>query len=255
MVGYVHSIESFGTVDGPGIRLVVFLKGCPMRCLYCHNPDTWEMAGAGEMTVEQILDIFEKNRSFYAKGGITVTGGEPLLQIDFVIELFTEAKKLGIHTCLDTCGVTFQPDVSGVISKFDRLTEITDLVLMDLKHIDIHEHKKLTGHSNHNILAFTKYLDKKRVPVWIRHVVIPGITSEQSSLYQLGRFIGSLSNVKALDILPYHDMGKVKYKDLGLEYPLRDVRPLSSEEAIAARKIVLEGMRSITSPVLGKNCT
>lgn len=245
MVGHVHSIESFGTVDGPGVRLVVFLKGCPMRCLYCHNPDTWDMAGADDMTVDEIIGLYEKNQEFYSSGGITLTGGEPLVQIDFVIELFAEAKKRNIHTCLDTSGVTFQPDNPKTLAKFDRLTELTDLVLLDIKHMDPQEHIILCSQPNDNILAFARYLDEKEVPVWIRHVIVPGYTYEQTSLFQLGEFIGSLHNVKALDVLPYHDMGKVKYESLGMDYPLKNVKPLGNAEAAAAKKIILKGIHSV----------
>lgn len=245
MVGRVHSIESFGTVDGPGVRLVVFLQGCPMRCLYCHNPDTWRMDGAAEMTVDQIMAQYEKNRAFYSRGGITVTGGEPLMQMDFVTELFTTAADRGIHTCLDTSGVTFRPDRPEVVERFDRLMSVTDLVMLDIKHSDPEGHHKLTGQPLAPIQAFARYLDERAVPVWIRHVVVPGITYDQTELYRLGCFIGALNNVKALDVLPYHDMGKVKYQNLGMDYPLKDTKPLSREEALAAKKLILKGIRDI----------
>lgn len=247
MIGRVHSIESFGTVDGPGVRLVVFLQGCPMRCQYCHNPDTWKVGGGTEMTVDQIMMQYEKNRSFYSRGGITCTGGDPLVQIEFVTELFTEAARRGIHTCLDTSGITFRPDRPEVIERFDLLMSVTDLVMLDIKHIDSEGHRKLTGQPLEPILAFARYLDEKAVPVWIRHVVVPGITYDQTELYRLGRFIGTLSNVKALDVLPYHDMGKVKYENLGMDYPLKDTRPLSRDEAIAAKKVILKGIRDTRS--------
>lgn len=241
--GRVHSTESFGTVDGPGIRLVVFLKGCPMRCLYCHNPDTWEMEGGTEMTAVEIINQFQSARTYYKNGGITVSGGEPMMQMDFVTELFSMAKAQGIHTCLDTSGVLFSPSNSLVIEKIDRLLKVTDLILLDIKHIDSDEHKKLTGHPNENILAFAQYLDEKHIPVWIRHVVVPGITFNRNELYHTGRFIGTLSNVKALDVLPYHDMGKAKYKKLGITYPLEDTKPLTAEQAAAAKQVILQGIR------------
>lgn len=243
MAGHVHSIESFGTVDGPGIRMVIFLKGCPMRCLYCHNPDTWEPGGGTEMSVEEILKQFEASRHFYANGGITVSGGEPLMQIDFVTELFQAASHKGIHTCLDTSGITFQPDNPVSIDNMDRLMSVTDLVMLDIKHIDPKEHVRLCSQENDRILAFARYLDEKAVPVWIRHVVVPGITDREEYLHRLGLFIGTLHNVKALDILPYHDMGKPKYEKLGIDYPLKDVKPLSKEEAVKARKVILQGIR------------
>lgn len=258
--GRIHSIETFGTVDGPGIRLVVFFQGCPLRCLYCHNPDTWKQSGGMEMTVEELLGLYEKNRDFYAHGGITATGGEPLLQIGFVTELFEEAVRRGIHTCLDTSGITFlrerAKDADGAASEtetssreslrqFDRLMAVTNLVMLDIKHIDPEGHRKLTGHSLDPVLAFARYLDEHSVPVWIRHVVVPGITQDPEALYRLGCFVGTLHNVTALDVLPYHDMGKKKYQELGMEYALKDILPLSRSEALAARQMVLKGIRAV----------
>ncbi|MGN0149545.1 MAG: pyruvate formate-lyase-activating protein [Clostridia bacterium] len=240
MVGYIHSMESFGTVDGPGIRFVVFLQGCPMRCLYCHNPDTWKTGTGTEVTVDDILKKYDSVKAFLKNGGITVTGGEPLMQIEFVTELFAAAKKKGIHTCLDTSGVTYKE----CNEEFDKLMSVTDLVMLDIKHIDDDEHRKLTGHSNKNILEFAKYTEKKNVPLWIRHVVVPGITYNEMYLHRLGEFIGTLNNVKALDVLPYHDMGKVKYDAMNIEYPLSDTKPLGKEDAVKAKKIILEGMKN-----------
>lgn len=239
----VHSIESFGTVDGPGIRLVVFLQGCPMRCLYCHNPDTWNPTGGTEMPITQIMAQYEKNRPFYRNGGITVTGGEPLIQIQAVTELFSAASHRGIHTCLDTSGATFRQDSAEILEMFDQLLSVTDLVLLDIKHIVPEEHLKLSGQPLEPILQFARYLDDKAIPVWIRHVVVPGITLDQNYLYHLGTFIGTLHNVKALDVLPYHDMGKTKYQALGMVYPLDDTPPLNQEEAIAARQVILAGIK------------
>lgn len=248
MIGRVHSIESFGTVDGPGVRLVVFLQGCPMRCLYCHNPDTWGMTGGTEMTVAQIMAQYEKNRAFYSRGGITVTGGEPLMQMDFVTELFSAAAHRGIHTCLDTSGITFRPDSARQMERFDKLMSVTDLVMLDIKHIDPAEHQKLCSQPLDPVLAFARYLDEKAVPVWIRHVVVPGITYEQTGLFRLGQFIGTLHNVKALDVLPYHDMGKIKYQELGIDYPLKDTRPLDKNEALAARQVIVKGIKDSQLP-------
>lgn len=243
MTGHIHSIESFGTVDGPGVRMVVFTKGCPMRCLYCHNPDTWSPEGGTEMTVDEILAEYDKSKEFYRKGGLTVTGGEPLMQIDFVCELFEKAKEKNIHTCLDTSGVTFHPEIPQVMEKFKRLIAVTDLVMLDIKHIENAEHKKLCAQPNENILAFAKWLDEMDVELWIRHVVVPGITENEDYLYKLGLFIGSLKNVKALDVLPYHNMGEVKYHNLGMEYPLKGVEPLPRERAVEAKKIILKGIK------------
>lgn len=249
--GHVHSIESFGTVDGPGIRMVIFLKGCPMRCLYCHNPDTWEMGGGTDMTVAEILRQFDASRHFYTNGGITVSGGEPLMQIEFVTELFMAATQRGIHTCLDTSGITFQPENPSSMEKLDQLLTVTDLVMLDIKHIDDNEHRKLCGQPNGRILEFARYLDERTISVWIRHVVVPGITDKETWLHQLGQFIGTLHNVKALDVLPYHDMGQVKYQALGMDYPLKDVAPLSNEDAVKAKSIILGGIRE--SRLSGEN--
>jgi pyruvate formate lyase activating enzyme len=245
VIGHIHSIESFGTVDGPGVRMVVFFKGCPMRCLYCHNPDTWDMSGGTDMSVDEILAQYNGARSFYKTGGLTATGGEPLMQIDFLTELFERAKAENIHTCLDTSGVTFNPQNSGLMKKFERLIKATDLVMLDIKHIDNAEHLKLCSQPNGNILDFARYLDEKGVTIWVRHVVVPGITENDDYLYRLGLFIGSLKNVKALDVLPYHNMGEVKYEQLGIDYPLKGVEPLSKEKAIEAKRKIIEGIKQV----------
>ena len=241
ILGNVHSIESCGTVDGPGIRFVVFMQGCPMRCLYCHNPDSWGV-GVNFGTQMSPLDIILRYEGVkeFCKGGITVTGGEPLLQIDFVTELFRLAKEKKIHTALDTSGITF---VKENIEKIDKLLEYTDLVLLDIKHIDEAEHKKLTGHSNKNILEFAKYLSDKRKPMWVRHVVVPEITFKQEYLFELGKFLKSLKNITALDVLPYHSMAISKYKNLGLEYPLENTPQLTKEQALQARNWIVEGYK------------
>lgn len=244
MKGRVHSIESFGTVDGPGVRYVVFLQGCPMRCLYCHNPDTWPMNGGTEMDVSEIIDDFEKKRGFYKGGGITVTGGEPLMQVDFLTELFEEAKRHGIHTCIDTSGIAFNPDNLELLKKYDRLMEVTNLIMLDIKHIDPEKHKELTSQPNDGILAFAKYTAEKNVPIWIRHVIVPGITDDDHYLYDLGYFIGGLSNLKALDVLPYHTMGKVKYENLGIEYPLKDTPEMDKSITIEKKKVILKGIKA-----------
>ena len=159
--GYIHSIETCGTVDGPGLRYVIFLQGCPMRCQYCHNPDTWEPNKGDQMTVDEVLESFYSNTAFYKTGGVTVTGGEPMMQMDFLIELFTELHEGGFHTCIDTSGIMFQPDSEKFMQKLEKLMEVTDLVMLDIKHIDPIKHKKLTAQENKGILAFTKYLEEK----------------------------------------------------------------------------------------------
>ncbi len=242
-LGRIHSSESFGTVDGPGLRYVLFLQGCPMRCLYCHNPDTWRFDGGRELSADEVLAEYRKNAVFYKNGGLTVTGGEPLLQIDFLLELFEKAKKEGIHTCIDTSGVTYTSTDREYTDKLDKLMIYTDLVMLDIKHIDTEKHKELTGHGNENILAFAKYLESKNISLWIRHVVVEGYTDKDSDLYALGELIGSLKNVKALDVLPYHTMGAAKYKELGLKYRLEGVGALSKEAAFRAKQKILEGIK------------
>ena len=239
MNGFIHSTESFGTVDGPGVRFVIFLQGCPMRCQYCHNPDTWKMNTGSVRSAQSLIQEYERNKAFYSKGGITDTGGEALMQIDFLLELFTLARQKKIHTCLDTSGVTYRPGQSSYNEKLDALMEVTDLVMLDIKHIDPEGHKVLTGHDNGNILAFAKYLEEKQIPVWIRHVLVPGITDDAALLTRLGTFLGTLSNVKALDVLPYHILGVTKYDQLGMAYPLKDVPPATKEQAANAKKIIL----------------
>lgn len=239
MNGFIHSTESFGTVDGPGVRFVVFLQGCPMRCQYCHNPDTWKMNSGSVRSAQSLIQEYERNAAFYKKGGITVTGGEALMQIDFLLELFRLAKQKNIHTCLDTSGITYHPGASSYNEKLDALMEVTDLVMLDIKHIDPEGHKALTGHDNAGILAFARYLDEKQIPVWIRHVVVPGITDEAGQLSRLGAFLGTLNNVKALDVLPYHIMGVTKYEQLDIPYPLKGVPAATKEQAAGAKKIIL----------------
>lgn len=244
MTGFVHSQESFSTVDGPGIRFVVFLQGCPLRCLYCHNPDTWERGGT-PMTAQEILARYRQNRAFYSKGGITVSGGEPLMQIAFVTELFTLAKAEHIHTCLDTSGGTYQPRSASHVERVDRLLAVTDLVLLDIKHVDKDAHRRLTGVSNHRIVAFARHVGERGVPLWIRHVVVPGYTDDETSLRALGRFAASLPTVQAVDVLPYHTLGVEKYRTLQKEYPLEGVPPLSEKALRKAKKAVLHGVRDV----------
>lgn len=240
MQGYIHSTESFGTVDGPGVRFVIFFQGCPMRCLYCHNPDTWETGSGHPETAESLLAAYERNRAFYKQGGITTTGGEPMLQLPFLTDLFTQAHARGIHTCLDTSGICFNPSDTAAA---DALLDVTDLVMLDIKQIDGEKHRTLTGHSNQNILAFAAHISEKGVPLWIRHVIVPSHTDNPDDLEKLGYFIGGLQTLKGLDVLPYHDMGKQKYAAMGMPYPLSDVQPVSADDAAAAREIILKGIK------------
>lgn len=240
MMGYIHSTESCGTVDGPGIRFVVFFQGCPMRCAYCHNPDTWTPNTGNQMSVDEILAEFMSKKEFYKSGGITCTGGEPLLQIDFLTELFEACHRLNIHTCLDTSGITYRRENQ---EKFDRLMAVTDLVMLDIKHIDPVVHQKLVLQPNEHIIEFARYLDEKHVPLWIRHVLVPTITDKPEDLERLGTFIGTLTNLEALDVLPYHTMGVAKYRNLGIPYRLEGIEPATKERAIAARDIILKAAR------------
>ena len=239
MEGWVHSTESFGTLDGPGIRFVIFLQGCPMRCKYCHNPDTREMNRGQKRSAESLIAEFQRNRNFYEKGGITVTGGEALMQIDFLLELFRLAKEEKIHTCIDTSGITYRTGESEYNRKLDGLMTMTDLVILDIKHMDPEGHRELTGHDNGSILAFSRYLEEKKIPVWIRQVLVPGITDDEKQLTALGEFLATLTNVRSIEVLPYHTMGVEKYRKLKLPYPLEGVPPATKEQAARARQIIL----------------
>lgn len=236
----VHSVESFGSVDGPGIRFVIFLKGCAMRCQYCHNPDTWDRAGGNLRSVDDVLSQALRYRSYWGeKGGITVSGGEALLQIQPLTELFHKAKDLGINTCLDTSAQPFSRK-DGRFSAFEALMKYTDLVLLDIKHIDNDAHKQLTGWENENILDCARYLSDIHKPVWIRHVLVPGINDDDESLHRLRSFIDTLSNVERVEVLPYHDLGVYKWEQLGIPYKLTDVKPPTEESVLHARKILTE---------------
>lgn len=239
--GRIHSTESFGTVDGPGIRFVVFFQGCPMRCKYCHNPDTWSVDTGKQMTVEQILQLYEKNKNFYKNGGITATGGEPLLQLPFLTCLFQHAKEKGIHTCLDTSGIAYSPARE---KEFEELFRYTDLVLLDIKHSTEEEHRELTGQSQKNIWAFADALNRAGVPMVVRHVMVPGITDGDEHLHRLGQELRRFRNLKGLEVLPYHTMGLSKYKALEMPYPLEGVPSADKQTAHAARMKIIEGMRS-----------
>lgn len=243
MKGRIHSLETFGTVDGPGVRFVVFMQGCPMRCAYCHNPDTWEVNTDNLVEPAQIMARYNRNKNFYKNGGLTVTGGEPLMQIDFLLELFALAKKENIHTCIDTSGIIFNPENASLVEKLDRLLSMTDLIMLDIKHIDPARHRELTSQPNDRILEFAAYVDSRGVDMWIRHVVVPGITDDDKYLFELGYFIGQFANVKALDVLPYHTMGEAKYEKLGIPYPLKGVPAMDKEKIIEKKKVILDGIR------------
>ncbi len=237
-VGYIHSIETFGSVDGPGVRFIIFFKGCPMRCQFCHNPDTWAMEGGMEMTADELLDRASRFRSYWGKeGGITASGGEALMQIDFLIELFRKAHERGINTCLDTSAQPFTRREPW-FTKWATLMKYTDTILLDIKHIDDEEHRKLTKHTNRNILDCARYLSDIGKPVWIRHVLIPGITDNDEYLTRLAAFLHTLHNVERVDVLPYHTLGTFKYEKLGIDYPLKGVEPPAKERVENAKRIL-----------------
>ncbi len=241
MKGYVHSLESFGSVDGPGIRFVVFLTGCPMRCQFCHNPDTWDITSGEEYDIDTLLNKVMRYKAYWGKdGGITVSGGEPLVQIDFVTEFFKRAKAKGVNTCLDTSAQPFSRDPE-YLAKFDELMKYTDLVMLDIKQIDDELHKALTGHTNANILDCARYLSEINKPVWIRHVLVPGgeaASDNDELLNRLSDFIKTLNNVKKVEVLPYHVFGVHKWEILGIPYKLDGVNPPSTERVENAKKIL-----------------
>ena len=236
--GRIHSVESFGSADGPGVRYIVFLKGCNMRCQYCHNPDTWAKDGGELMTPEEVLKKALRYKTYWKeKGGITVSGGEALLQIDFVTELFRLAKEKGVNTCLDTSGNPFSLE-EPFKSKFDELMKYTDLFMLDIKHIDDAAHRKLTGQTNQNILEMAAYLSDHGKAMWIRHVLVPGITTEEDELYRLRSFLDTLKTVERVEVLPYHTLGVFKWKDLGIPYQLEGVDPPTKEQIDRAKEIL-----------------
>ena len=239
MQGRIHSFESFGTVDGPGIRFVVFMQGCPLRCQYCHNPDTWGVADGTEYSVGDVVARALRYRNYFGdKGGVTASGGEPLLQMEFLTELFTALKEKGIHTCIDTSGITFTPDNAESVEKHRKLLAVTDLVMLDIKHIDDEKCKELTAHSNARTLAFAKFLSDEGKSTWIRQVIVPGFTDDEQTLERTRAFIDTLKTVEKVEVLPYHTMGVVKYEKLGMEYPLKDVEAPKKERVQRAKEIL-----------------
>lgn len=229
----VHSIESFGTVDGPGIRFVIFLQGCHLQCKYCHNRDTWDVNGGEFKSLDDIFDKIMRYKNYiYPNGGVTMTGGEPLLQSKFIFELFKKLKEEGIHTCVDTSGsLPLTDDIKNVLS-------VTDLVLLDIKHIDDDKCKELVGVSNKLELDFAKYLSDNNIPIWIRQVLVPGYTDDENDLLKLRDFLNTLKTVEKVEILPYHNMGEFKWKKLGFSYPLEGVREANQADVDRAKKIL-----------------
>ena len=241
-LGRVHSVESFGSADGPGVRYIVFLKGCNMRCKYCHNPDTWakcgENDGAKLMTPQEVLKTAMRYKAYWKQtGGITVSGGEALLQIDFVTELFKLAKEKGVNTCLDTSGNPFTVE-EPFFGKFNELMKYTDLLLLDSKLIDDKAHRELTGCTNENILDLARYLDEIGKPVWIRHVLVPERSDYDEYLIRLDEFLHSLHNVQRVEVLPYHTLGVFKWETLGIPYKLEGINPPTKERVENANKLL-----------------
>ena len=243
MEGRVHSLETFGLVDGPGVRFVVFMQGCAMRCQYCHNPETWsgDSAEVQRFEPKALFERIYRYRRYWGRdgknGGITVSGGEPLLQMEFVTEFFQKAKKIGVHTALDTAGQPFSMEPE-FLQKFDALLEVTDLVILDLKEIEDDKHRALTGKTNQNILQMATYLSDHGKPMWIRHVLVPGLTDDPEGLKKTGAFIASLRTVERVEVLPYHTLGLFKWEKLGIPYTLEGVRPPSEQEKKQAEELL-----------------
>lgn len=233
MKGIIHSTETFGTVDGPGIRYIVFMQGCPLKCKYCHNRDTWNIKLGKECTIEELINDMKRYKNYYkfSGGGLTISGGEPTLQAEFVAELLKTAKSEGFHTCLDTSGFV---DIEKIIP----MLEYTDLVLLDIKHIDEKKCIELTGQSNKKALLLAQYLSDKNIPIWIRQVLVPGITDDEDDLNKLGMFLSQLKNVEFVEVLPYHTMGIHKWENMGVEYELKGIPDATWKETNRAVKIL-----------------
>lgn len=235
--GYVHSLETFGLVDGPGVRFVVFLQGCSLRCQFCHNPETWH-SGGEEWTAEKLWQRAYRYKQYWkSNGGVTVSGGEPLLQLDFLTEFFRLAKKAGVHTALDTAGQPFTTN-SEWLEKFKTLMEYTDLVLLDIKQMDEEGHKALTGRTNRNILEMAKWLSDNGKKMWIRHVLVPNLTDDEEDLEKMHQFISTLKTVERVEVLPYHTLGLAKWVKLGIDYPLDGVKVPTEEQVKRAEEIL-----------------
>lgn len=238
-MGKIHSVFSGGTVDGPGIRFVVFTQGCPLRCKFCHNPDTWKIGAGEERSVDDLIKEIVRYKNYFGlNGGLTISGGEPLVQLDFITELSKAAVKNGVNVAVDTSGYLFDETSPEKIKKFDELNKYVDLYLLDIKHIDDDKHRMLTGVSNKHTLAFAKYLSESGKKMWIRHVLVPGITDDDDALIRLKEYIDTLKTVEKVEVLPYHTMGVPKYEKLGIDYPLKGVEPPSKERVMNAKRLL-----------------
>lgn len=238
MVGYIHSTESFGTVDGPGIRFVFFFQGCKLRCKYCHNPDTWAINAGQTMSVDDAVKGVLKYKNYIRSGGVTLSGGEPLLQFDFVMELCRKLKENGIHVAIDTAGATFDYKDATVVEKYRELLPFVDLFLLDIKHIDSDKHKHITGVGNENTLAFAKFLSDNDKATWIRYVLCPTLSDKESDMIKLKNFINTLKTVDKIEILPYHSLGEIKYEKLGIPYSLKGIIPPEKKQVERAKEIL-----------------
>ncbi|MBQ1802495.1 pyruvate formate-lyase-activating protein [Lachnobacterium bovis] len=238
LIGKINKLETFGLVDGPGVRYVVFLQGCSMKCKYCHNPETWYGSAPIEMTPEQLYKKALRYKTYWKNnGGITVSGGEALLQLDFVTELFELAKKDGIHTAIDTSGNPFKMN-EEYLEKFNRLMRVTDLFILDLKEINNKKHIELTSQPNDNILQMAQYLSKNNKKMWIRHVLVPNLTDNEADLKKMDEFIRSLNTVTRVEVLPYHTLGVPKWEKLGRKYPLEGYKIPTKEQITKAEDIL-----------------
>ncbi len=236
--GRVHSVETFGLVDGPGVRYVIFVQGCHMRCQYCHNPETWSLTEGTEMTAKEAFDKAYRYKNYWKNnGGLTISGGEPLLQIEFVTEVFRLAKEKNIHTTVDTSGNPFTQE-EPFISRFNALMEVTDLFMLDIKEMNEEKHKSLTKWTNANIISMAKYLSEHGKEMWIRHVLVPGLTDGEDELKQLKELIDELKTVSKVEILPYHTLGLFKWENLKLDYPLEGVAVPTKEEVARAEELL-----------------
>lgn len=237
-VGYYQSLESFALVDGPGVRSVLFLAGCPFRCLFCHNPDSWEFSKKNPITPEEAYKKLIRYKPYWRdNGGVTISGGEPLAQLDFIIELSRLFHNEGISVAIDTSGATFNMS-DAYLKKFDELLQVSDLFLLDIKAVDSSLHKKITGKDNKNVLELFSYLDKKNYPIWVRHVLVPTLSDNDERLRETHEFLSQFKNIRRVEVLPYHTLGTFKYDLLKMEYPLKDVPAPTKERVENAEKIL-----------------
>ena len=242
MKGRIHSIETCGAVDGPGLRYIVFTQGCPLRCKYCHNPDTWKATDGQETTTEELIEDIVKYKSFMeaSHGGVTVSGGEPFLQPEFLKDLLIRCKENGLHTAVDSSGYVD-------LKVADPILDYTDLVLLDIKSYNKEVFKSLTGVPLDRTIAFAKHLEERGIPIWLRYVFVPNLTDNHEDIEHLAQFLSTLTNLQRIDILPFHKMGEYKWEQLGYDYTLTDTKEPSVEETNAAAAI----FKKYNLPIIG----